>query len=101
MSLAVRRATPREAYDRLKGAVPLDVREDDEWQAGHAPDAVYIPMHQLTPDTLPTGRPVYCIWRSGNRSGRIAELLVASRIDVYDVAGAMVAPKGAGLPVVT
>ena len=79
----------------------LDVREDDEWQAGHAPDAVHIPMHQLTPDTVPTGRPVYCICRSGNRSGRVAELLVASRIDAYNVVGGMVAWHGAGLPVVT
>ena len=101
MSLDVPLATPREAYDRPEGAVLVDVREDDEWQAGHAPDAVHIPMHQLTPDTVPTGRPVYCICRSGNRSGRVAELLVASRIDAYNVVGGMVAWHGAGLPVVT
>jgi len=58
-------------------------------------------MPQLTSDTLPTGRPVYCICRSGNRSGRVVESLVASRIDAYDVAGGMAAWQGAGLPVVT
>jgi rhodanese-related sulfurtransferase len=101
MSLEVRLATPREAYDRPPDAVLLDVREDDEWRAGHAPDAVHIPMNQLTSDTMPAGRPIYCICRSGNRSGRVAELLVASRIDAYNVVGGMVAWQGAGLPVVT
>ena len=101
MSREVRLATPREAYDRPSDAVLLDVREDDEWRAGHAPDAVHIPMNQLTSDTMPAGRPIYCICRSGNRSGRVAELLAASRIDAYNVVGGMVAWQGAGLPVVT
>jgi rhodanese-related sulfurtransferase len=101
MSLDVPLATPQGAYDRPQDAVLLDVREDDEWQAGHAPDAVHIPMRQLTPDSLPTGRTVYCICRSGNRSGRVVELLVASRIDAYNVDGGMVAWQRAGLPVVT
>ena len=26
------------------GAVLLDVREDDEWAAGHAPDAIHVPL---------------------------------------------------------
>ena len=94
-------ATPREAYDRPEGAVLLDVREDDEWRAGHAPDAMHIPMRQLTADTLPPGRPIYCICRSGNRSGRVAEMLVAAGIDAYNVVGGMVAWQGAGLPVIT
>ena len=94
-------ATVREAYDRPEGAVLLDVREDDEWRAGHAPGAVHIPMQQVAADTVPPGRPIYCICRSGNRSGRVAEMLVAARIDAYNVAGGMVAWQGAGLPVIT
>jgi rhodanese-related sulfurtransferase len=35
------------------------------------------------------------------RSGRVVEMLVASRIDAYNVAGGMVAWHGAGLLVVT
>jgi rhodanese-related sulfurtransferase len=94
-------ATVHEAYDRPAGAVLLDVREHDEWRAGHAPNAVHIPMHQVTPGTLPPGRPIYCICRSGNRSGRVAEMLVAARVDAYNVVGGMMAWQGAGLPVVT
>ena len=30
-----------------RGAVLLDVREDDEWTAGHAPDAVHVPLARV------------------------------------------------------
>jgi rhodanese-related sulfurtransferase len=52
-------------------------------------------------DTLPPDRPIYCTCRSGNRSGRVAEMLAASRVDAYNVVGGMVAWQRAGLPVVT
>ena len=29
------------------GAFVLDVREHDEWDAGHVPDAVHIPLGEL------------------------------------------------------
>ncbi|MEC4015277.1 rhodanese-like domain-containing protein [Streptomyces sp. H27-D2] len=34
------------------GAVLLDVRESEEWEAGHAPDAVHIPLCVLEPDQV-------------------------------------------------
>ena len=94
-------ATVAEAADRPAGAVLLDVREDDEWAEAHAPDAVHIPMGRLTLDTLPAGRPVYCICRSGNRSGRVAAVLVEAGVDARNVDGGMQAWVTAGLPVVT
>ena len=45
-------ATPAEAHARPDGSVLLDVRGDDEWAAGHAPGAVHLPMHRVTPDRL-------------------------------------------------
>ena len=41
-------------------AVLLDVREDDEWTAGHAPGAVHVPMTTLAErlDQVPDGEPV-------------------------------------------
>ena len=54
-------------------AVIVDVREADEWAAGHAPNAVHIPLSDLParlgelPDSDDT-IPVVC--RSGGRSGR-------------------------------
>ena len=65
-------ATAREAYDRAEGAVLVDVREDDEWRAGHTPDAVHIPMRQVAADTLPTGPPdlLHLPFRQPVRPGR-------------------------------
>ncbi|QYG93178.1 rhodanese-like domain-containing protein [Iamia sp. SCSIO 61187] len=98
---ALPRATVTEAAHRPAGSVLLDVREDDEWAEAHAPDAVHVPMGRLTLDTVPPGRPVYCICRSGNRSGRVVAALVAAGIDARNVAGGMQAWAAAGLPVVT
>jgi rhodanese-related sulfurtransferase len=82
-----------------ESVVLLDVREDDEWAAAHAPGAVHIPMGRLTPDNLPAGRPVYCICRSGNRSARVVDVLTAAGIDARNVVGGMHAWVAAGLPV--
>ena len=45
---------------RVTDAVLLDVREPDEWLAGHAPGALHIPLGELAARTgeLPTDRPV-------------------------------------------
>lgn len=99
MNAVVPAASVIEASERPRGAVLLDVREDDEWATGHAPGAVHVPMGQLTPETLPEGRPLYCICRSGNRSLQVAEVLVAAGIDARNVSGGMSAWIDAGLPV--
>ena len=48
----------------------LDVREDDEWDAGHVPGAVHIPLGELGARHTELGRdrPLFVICRSGNRS---------------------------------
>ena len=58
-------------------AVLLDVREDDEWQAGHAPDARHLPMSRLTERLaeIPDADPLYVICRSGARSARVVAFL--------------------------
>lgn len=88
-----------EAVQRGPDAVLLDVREDDEWADGHAVDAVSVPMSRISIDDVPPGRPVYCICRSGNRSGRVVEALIAAGVDAYNVSGGMIAWAEAGLPV--
>ena len=72
-------------------AVLLDVREDDEWAAGHAPGAVHVPMTQLADrlDDLPDGSPVYVICRSGGRSARATAYLNQPGWDTVNVAGGM------------
>lgn len=85
-------------------ALLLDVREPWEWQAGHAPGAVHLPLSALAAGAgLPAGaqaRPLVVICRSGDRSRLAVELLAVRGADVVDVAGGMEEWAGAGLPVV-
>jgi len=94
---------PAEA-DRLTvaGAVMVDVREDDEWEAGHAPVAVHVPMGQVVErmGELPTDRTIVCMCRVGGRSGSVAVHLAGAGYDVRNVAGGMQAWAALGLPVV-
>lgn len=83
-------------------ATLLDVREPDEWQAGHAPDAIHLPMSTITERVgeIPEGC-VYVICRSGNRSAQVAAWLGAQGREAVNVAGGMRAWAGAGLPMVS
>ena len=84
-----------------RGALLLDVREDDEWTAGHAPDAVHVRLAQVGEAVARfAGQEVLTVCRSGARSGRAAKSLAAAGVDVHNVAGGMSAWVSAGLPVV-
>ncbi len=52
------------------GAVLLDVREKQEWNAGHAPTAKHLPLGRIAEAgrRLPAKATVVVICRSGNRS---------------------------------
>ena len=55
---------PEEASARIAaGAFVLDVREPDEFEAGHAPGAHHIPLGELAEraDEIPTGVPIVCV----------------------------------------
>ncbi|MDQ1533651.1 MAG: hypothetical protein QOF28_1412, partial [Actinomycetota bacterium] len=89
------------------GAVLLDVREADEWQAGHAAAAIWIPLGEIAARanelhaTEAVDRRIVAICRSGARSERAARFLVAQGFDVVNLAGGMRAWAAAGLDVVT
>jgi rhodanese-related sulfurtransferase len=82
-------------------AVLLDVREPHEWTAVRAPQALHIPMRQLSisTDRLPARATIACICHVGARSGVVAEALVGAGYDAVNVAGGMDAWEAAGLPV--
>ena len=88
--------------DLADDAVVLDVREQDEWDAGHAPGAVHIPLGDLParlgdlPDTDADALAVVC--RSGGRSGRAVEWLSQQGFDVANLDGGMKAWEAAGKP---
>jgi rhodanese-related sulfurtransferase len=81
-------------------AVLVDVREQDEWDAGHAPGAVHIPLAELPsrleelPDTDTAVLAVAC--RGGGRSSRAVAWLSQQGFDVANLAGGMKAWASAG-----
>ena len=85
------------------GALLLDVREPHEWAAGHAPDAVHVPLQQVPArlDELPRDRPVDVVCHLGGRSAQATAFLRAHGVDARNVEGGMDAWERAGLPVVT
>jgi len=78
----------------------LDVRELDEWQAGHSSRATHLPLSQINADSVPIDRPIIVVCRSGNRSGRATLALVAAGIDATNMVGGMIAWAAAGLPMI-
>ena len=102
MSTPVPEVTVQEAADAAaeNSVLLLDVRDDDEWDAGHARGAVHVPLDSLDPASFQPDVPVVAVCRSGNRSGKAAELLAQGGIDVVNMAGGMTAWANAGLPVV-
>lgn len=97
--------TVQEAYDRHRnGAVLVDVREPDEFEAVSAPGAILIPLSQIQRQGLavftaagvdPNTDGLLIICRSGGRSGMVCEALGDNAINVE---GGMLAWQAAGLP---
>lgn len=77
--------------------VLLDVREPQEWDAGHVPDALHVPLGDLDPTRI--GGEVLVLCRSGNRSGRATALLIQAGVPARNVEGGMQSWAEAGLPV--
>lgn len=99
----VNNITPDDAAGLINNgeALLLDVREDDEWQAGHSPAAAHMPLGQLEPTAVSKDRPVITICRSGARSAKAAAALAAAGHQVSNLEGGMKAWSAAGLPILT
>lgn len=91
------------AEAREQGAPVLDVRQPDEYEEGHVPGAVLIPLDQLPDrlDEVPSGDPLYVVCRSGGRSKKAAEVLRPRGVNAVNVAGGTLAWIEAGEPTAT
>jgi rhodanese-related sulfurtransferase len=99
----VREVDPRTAQRLVDdGALVLDVREDDEWEAGRAPGAAHIPLAEIAARKreIPTETTVVTVCRAGGRSARAASAMAQGGYDVVSLAGGMRAWSSEGLPVV-
>jgi rhodanese-related sulfurtransferase len=85
-----------------EGALLLDVREDDEWEAGHAPMARHAALSTVPDvvDELSRDRVVVCVCRSGARSARAAQFLAERGVRAVNLEGGMTAWALAGAPLV-
>jgi len=72
------RQIPSVAVDEVgEGAYLLDVREHDEWAAGHAPGAHHLPMMEIPVRLadVPQDADVVVVCRMGGRSGQVVNYL--------------------------
>jgi rhodanese-related sulfurtransferase len=78
----------------------LDVREPDEWQAGHIAGSQHIPLAQLRGrlGEIPKDKPILAVCRHGNRSEAATRGLRTLGYTVENLEGGVTAWKQAGLP---
>ncbi|MGD0172891.1 MAG: rhodanese-like domain-containing protein [Anaerolineales bacterium] len=86
------------------GAFILDVRTNDEWNQGHIPGSVLIPLDQLSGrlSEVPRNRDVVVVCRTGVRSAQGLQILQqAGFTNAASMTGGMVAWQAAGYPIET
>jgi molybdopterin/thiamine biosynthesis adenylyltransferase/rhodanese-related sulfurtransferase len=105
MQTAIREISPPEAQRRHEaGATLIDVREQVEWDAGHIPGAVFIPLGQLEQGIAATvpdkDTEIILQCRSGARSGRgTAQLQALGYTNVVNLAGGILQWQADNLPI--
>jgi rhodanese-related sulfurtransferase len=89
--------------DLPDSAFLVDVREDDEWAAGHAPDATHVRLGDLGARAaeLPRDQELYVICRGGARSAYAAQMLASEGWKTLNVADGMTGWAVAGRPMIS
>jgi rhodanese-related sulfurtransferase len=88
------------ATDLPNDVVLLDVREPDEWAAGHAPGAVHVPLGDVAARfaELPRDADVVVVCHGGGRSARATAWLLDQGYKCRNLSGGMLAYAAAGYP---
>ncbi len=87
--------------------VVLDVREDDEWSAGHIDGARHVPMYQVpqhvnyAQDDLTQDVPIVVVCKMGGRSAQVTAWLNQQGWQAANLDGGMLAWATAGRPMVS
>jgi rhodanese-related sulfurtransferase len=89
-----------------EGLLVLDVREEDEWQAGHVAGSVHVPLMQLGQrytelSELADAPQILVVCRSGHRSAYAAGFLVEQGHDAVNLDGGLIAWHAAGRALVS
>ena len=81
----------------------LDVREPEEWQAGHVEGAVHIPLGTLPVriQELPDAQQLLVVCKAGGRSAQACMYLTQHGREVVNLAGGMLEWEAAGRPMVS
>jgi rhodanese-related sulfurtransferase len=95
---------PAELQEKLKnGKRPfvLDVRQPEEFRAGHIAGATLIPLGELKNKLarLPKAREIVCVCHTSSRSVSATRQLVAAGYNAFNMKGGMIAWQRANLPI--
>jgi rhodanese-related sulfurtransferase len=79
----------------------LDVRQPDEFRAGHIAGAKLIPLNELRSrmGELPKDTRILCVCRSGSRSGAAVGQLNSAGFNALNLRGGMMGWQMAGYPI--
>lgn len=86
------------------GSLVIDVREPDEYESGHIPGAILVPLSTVLSNTseFQSDETVYVVCRSGGRSMQACEILHEAGIkNVANVAGGTMGWIALGNEIVT
>ena len=101
-------ATPSVSVDQVPDPLPdslfvVDVREPVEWAHGRIDGSVHIPMMELVERVgeIPTDNQVLVVCKVGARSARVADYLVQSGYEAFNLDGGLLDWAAAGRPLVS
>lgn len=85
-----------------EGVTVLDVREQEEWDAGHVEGAQHVPLSELgqRAGEVPSAGRVLCVCKVGGRSAQAVLFLRSLGVDAVNLHGGMLAWSAAGRPLV-